>query len=139
MYRMLQSICLLVWALTLPFTPPPHIFAIDGISRAQKALDLGDEPEEAGPTVSTLMLRLADGTRIRRRFLRSDVMGKVLDWADIQGVDLDAQRLSSSFPKVRSPKYTIELQLGFLCCCGRCCRFFLLVKSILKDRGIHDD
>ena len=51
---------------------------------------------------ATLMLRLADGSRVRRRFLRSDTMGKVLDWADVQGVDLESQRLSSTFPKVRS-------------------------------------
>lgn len=56
----------------------------------------------AEATAATLMLRLADGSRIRRRFLRSDPMGKVLDWADVQGVDLDAQRLSSTMPKVRT-------------------------------------
>ncbi len=28
-------------------------------------------------------------------------MGKVLDWADVHGVDLEAQRLSSTLPKVR--------------------------------------
>lgn len=51
-------------------------------------------------TASTLMLRLSDGSRVRRRFLRADPMGKVLDWADVQGVDLAAQRLSSTLPKV---------------------------------------
>lgn len=50
--------------------------------------------------IVTIMLRLTDGSRVRRRFLRSDTMGKVLDWADVQGVDLEAQQLSSSLPKV---------------------------------------
>lgn len=31
-------------------------------------------------------------------------MGKVLDWADVQGVDLDQQRLSSTLPKVRKAR-----------------------------------
>lgn len=80
--------------------------------RERKAVELGQEPpetaakgkEEGGATATpaaTIMLRLADGSRVRRRFLRADSMGKVLDWADVQGMDLDAQRLSSSFPKVR--------------------------------------
>ncbi|CAM9477769.1 unnamed protein product [Ectocarpus sp. 4 AP-2014] len=72
--------------------------------REKKAAELGQElPESAvkgaEATAATLMLRLTDGSRIRRRFLRSDPMGKVLDWADVQGVDLDAQRLSSTMPK----------------------------------------
>ncbi|CAB1102447.1 unnamed protein product [Ectocarpus sp. CCAP 1310/34] len=72
--------------------------------REKKAAELGQEPPEsavkgAEAKAATLMLRLADGSRIRRRFLRSDPMGKVLDWADVQGVDLDAQRLSSTMPK----------------------------------------
>lgn len=71
--------------------------------RERKAAELGQEPPESalkGDSVAaTLMLRLADGSRVRRRFLRSDTMGKVLDWADVQGVDLESQRLSSTFPK----------------------------------------
>lgn len=55
------------------------------------------------------MLRLADGSRVRRRFLRSDTMGRVLDWADVQGVDLESQRLSSTFPKVRSRALTRQV------------------------------
>lgn len=82
-----------------------------GNRRAQKALELGAEPSDAGAPVSTLMLRLADGSRVRRRFLRSDVMEKVLDWADVQGVDLEAQRLSSTFPKVRTTGILLLLSL----------------------------
>ncbi|CAN0484157.1 unnamed protein product, partial [Hapterophycus canaliculatus] len=66
--------------------------------RESKAAELGQEPPEAAvkgaeATAATIMLRLADGSRVRRRFLRTDRMGKVLDWADVQGVDLGAQRL----------------------------------------------
>eukprot|EP00903_Cladosiphon_okamuranus_P020027 g18395.t1 len=74
----------------------------DADRRERKALEMGEEPPEAavkGGTASTLMLRLTDGSRVRRRFLRADPMGKVLDWADVQGVDLAAQRLSSTLPK----------------------------------------
>lgn len=78
--------------------------------RERKATELGQEPPESAlkgdGVAATLMLRLADGSRVRRRFLRSDTMGKVLDWADVQGVDLESQRLSSTFPKVRSRALT---------------------------------
>eukprot|EP00904_Undaria_pinnatifida_P001733 jgi/Undpi1/11560/HiC_scaffold_30.g13857.m1 len=71
--------------------------------REKKATELGQEPPESAlkgyGVAATFMLRLADGSRVRRRFLRSDTMGKVLDWADVQGVDLESQRLSSTFPK----------------------------------------
>lgn len=67
---------------------------------------------------ATLMLRLADGSRVRRRFLRSDTMGKVLDWADVQGVDLESQRLSSTFPKVRSRALTRHSVVDYLGCGG---------------------
>ncbi|CAM9497580.1 unnamed protein product [Pylaiella littoralis] len=76
----------------------------DAERREQKAAELGQEPPEsalkgAEATAATLMLRLSNGSRVRRRFLRSDPMGKVLDWADVQGVDLETQRLSSTLLK----------------------------------------
>eukprot|EP00752_Nemacystus_decipiens_P010534 g9380.t1 len=74
----------------------------DAERREKKGAELGQEPAESavkGGTASTLMLRLTDGSRVRRRFLRAESMGKVLDWADVQGVDLEAQRLSSTLPK----------------------------------------
>lgn len=88
----------------LPMRTNFPYFAWYRCRRARKANELGTEPAAgatavAGEEVSTLMLRLADGTRVRRRFQRSDAIGKVLDWADVQGVDLDTQRLSCSFPK----------------------------------------
>lgn len=78
--------------------------------------------------MSTLMLRLADGSRIRRRFVRADTMGKVFDWADVQGVDLESQKLSSSFPKVRRRDILCARQKGsgrgahiHICFCSRSC------------------
>ncbi|CAM9593059.1 unnamed protein product, partial [Discosporangium mesarthrocarpum] len=72
----------------------------DSKRRDHKAKELGPEPlAAAAEGVSTVMLRLQDGSRVKRRFLRSDNMGRVLDWADVQGVDLSAQQLSMSFPK----------------------------------------
>lgn len=50
-------------------------------------------------------------------------MGKVLDWADVQGVDLEAQRLSSSLPKVSSRQY-VSLACGeCVCVCRGVVRF----------------
>jgi len=48
---------------------------------AQKAAALGPEPA-AGPDVVQLLLRLPDGTRLQRRFLREMVLGQVLDWVE---------------------------------------------------------
>ncbi|CAM9184440.1 unnamed protein product [Choristocarpus tenellus] len=75
----------------------------DAERRSKKAAAMGPEPEVDPATttkmVSTIMLRLGDGSRVRRRFLCSDPLEQVFDWADVQGVDLGEQRLASSFPK----------------------------------------
>jgi len=52
------------------------------VERAQqKALALGPEPE-AGPDVVQLLLRLPDGSRLKRRFARADALSQVLDWVE---------------------------------------------------------
>ena len=43
-------------------------------------------------------------------------MGKVLDWADVQGVDLEAQRLSSTLPKVGGKKMVGARARAGVCC-----------------------
>mmetsp|Transcript_115437 Transcript_115437/g.358639 ORF Transcript_115437/g.358639 Transcript_115437/m.358639 type:complete len:629 (-) Transcript_115437:115-2001(-) len=47
----------------------------------QKALELGPEPE-AGPEVVQLMLRLPEGGRLMRRFVRAASLRQVLDWIE---------------------------------------------------------
>ncbi|CAM9487620.1 unnamed protein product [Chrysoparadoxa australica] len=67
--------------------------------RAEKEASLGTEPEQGEDGVITIMLRLGDGSRQRRRFRAGESMAKVFDWADVLLVDLDSQQLASSMPK----------------------------------------
>mmetsp|Transcript_29139 Transcript_29139/g.113177 ORF Transcript_29139/g.113177 Transcript_29139/m.113177 type:complete len:261 (+) Transcript_29139:961-1743(+) len=66
--------------------------------REGKRVALGEEPEK-GPGVTTIGLRLPDGKRVDRRFLVSDKVAILFDWADINGVSIEHAALVSSFPR----------------------------------------
>lgn len=66
--------------------------------RFKKSQELGKEPEK-GPGVTSIVLRLPDGTRVDRRFRLEDTVRVIFDWADIQGVSIEHAALVSSFPR----------------------------------------
>lgn len=66
--------------------------------RAAKKEALGTEPPPDGAPVVTVQLRFADGRRARRRFLASELLEKVFDWADTEEVDINQAKLVSTYP-----------------------------------------
>jgi len=67
-------------------------------NREKKKEALAEQPDK-GPGVTSIVLRLPDGTRVDRRFHVSDTLGKVFDWADVQGVSIEHAALVTSYPR----------------------------------------
>lgn len=59
---------------------------------------LGEEPEAGAEGAVQLALRLPGGTRLTRRFLRQDTLGRVAALAAGEGVDMGRHRLVRQFP-----------------------------------------
>lgn len=70
------------------------------LRRARKKAALGMEPEKA-VGITSLVVRLPDGSRIGRRFHKDETLEKVFDWAEVNGVDIEVACLVMSFPKKR--------------------------------------
>lgn len=68
------------------------------VRRARKKEELGDEPEK-GPGVASVVIRLPDGNRVGRRFLQTDRLEKVFDWAEVNRVDIEVASLVVAFPR----------------------------------------
>eukprot|EP01132_Coremiostelium_polycephalum_P002518 gene2518-3116_t len=59
-----------------------------------------NEPEKGAPNVTTLAIRLSDGTRLLRNFYITDLVEDVLDYIDTQiTVPIENYTLNSHFPK----------------------------------------
>ena len=54
--------------------------------------------------VCAISLQLADGTRLRRKFLRSRAIGDVWDWADVEGASPESG--------LRDPRKKVDLDAG---------------------------
>lgn len=88
----------------------------DAERRARKAEELEPEPITAGDGIITVMLRLLDGRKVKRRFSKeSSTLGTFFDWADVEGVDLEDVNLTlggakrgASFEHPRDVNLTLE-------------------------------
>ncbi len=82
----------------------------------RKRRELPAEPlDGSGASVSTIVVRLPDGTRLTRRFQLSDALRSVYDWVDLQqpssgGLALDSYWLAQNYPRqtFSNPAQTIE-------------------------------
>ena len=68
------------------------------VRRLRKNEALGTEPEK-GPGIASIVLKLPDGSRVGRRFCKSDVMEKVFDWAEVNRMDIESACLVVSYPR----------------------------------------
>mmetsp|Transcript_22621 Transcript_22621/g.31530 ORF Transcript_22621/g.31530 Transcript_22621/m.31530 type:complete len:453 (-) Transcript_22621:202-1560(-) len=70
---------------------------------SQKKLDLPDEPEASAEDLVTIMVRLPDGTRQRRGFLKSNRIQALFNYIDVMEVAKDhppgTYKLRSQFPR----------------------------------------
>lgn len=98
------------------------------IRRARKKEALGEEPEK-GPGIATVVLRLPDGTRVGRRFEQGDVVEKVFDWAEVNGVDIEVACLVISYPR-RTLRYPEDANLTV-----RDAGLFPSCMLLLEERG----
>lgn len=71
--------------------------------RERKRVALGEEPDK-GAGVASVALRLPDGSKVLRRFLLTDAMEKVFDWAEVHRVDIEVACLVCTYPR-KSFKY----------------------------------
>ncbi|KAA8498357.1 FAS-associated factor 2-B [Porphyridium purpureum] len=72
--------------------------------RARKQELLGEEPPAQGAVTASVVLRMPDGSRNTRRFLRDTKLEMLFDWADTLGVEIGQALLVSSYPR-RAFKY----------------------------------
>ena len=73
--------------------------AEDAARREKKKAALGPEPQGQGEDVCRIAVRLPGGAKAQRAFAVSDALEKVFDWADVEGVDLEATKLVQTRPK----------------------------------------
>eukprot|EP01089_Gocevia_fonbrunei_P008180 TRINITY_DN19850_c0_g1_i1.p1 TRINITY_DN19850_c0_g1~~TRINITY_DN19850_c0_g1_i1.p1 ORF type:complete len:185 (+),score=56.40 TRINITY_DN19850_c0_g1_i1:323-877(+) len=69
---------------------------------SRKSSGLPEEPRESGDGVVSLMVSLPDGTRLPRKFRKSDKVQAIYDFVDIHepaGVEMERFSLVENFPK----------------------------------------
>eukprot|EP00163_Fabomonas_tropica_P034803 TRINITY_DN984_c0_g2_i1.p1 TRINITY_DN984_c0_g2~~TRINITY_DN984_c0_g2_i1.p1 ORF type:complete len:325 (-),score=70.57 TRINITY_DN984_c0_g2_i1:616-1590(-) len=68
------------------------------VRREDKAKTIPEPPAPGAPG-ATIQLRMPDGSKNRRRFHLADTIGTIMDYIDVQGVDLQNYQLITNFPK----------------------------------------
>lgn len=88
---------------------------IQGIMMSMQAteassLDLPDEPAEGSDNCVNISLRMPDGSRISRRFLKSNNLGHIMNFVKKSKPGTTTVRLITTFPKkvFEDGKMTIE-------------------------------
>jgi multidrug efflux pump subunit AcrA (membrane-fusion protein) len=83
---------------------------------AEAGARLGPEPE-AGGDVTTLAVRLPDGTAVRRRFPKAATVASVLDFVASRGIDAGRYVLTTPMPRTVHDDLTATLEAAGLMQC----------------------
>jgi len=79
----------------------------------RKSKSEGLTPEPApGVECASIILRMPDGTRLARKFDKSDTLQTLFDWADIAGVEIQHALLVCSYPR-KGFRYPEDVELTF--------------------------
>ena len=79
---------------------------------------LGEEPAPDAPDVTTIMLRLPDGSQARRRFIASRSTQDVFDFLHSKGFDPAAHSVMLSFPRKEVTDASLSLKDAGLANCA---------------------
>eukprot|EP01122_Echinamoeba_exundans_P004972 TRINITY_DN1516_c0_g2_i1.p1 TRINITY_DN1516_c0_g2~~TRINITY_DN1516_c0_g2_i1.p1 ORF type:complete len:362 (+),score=51.88 TRINITY_DN1516_c0_g2_i1:777-1862(+) len=83
----------------------------DSSAASPSAMKISEEPsQDTDPAMVTkIVVRLADGSRLERRFLRTDDIASVYAWLASRAVQVASHVLVSSFPKKEFPPSVVTL------------------------------